>query len=135
VNFWLRRLLVYALVGPVVGGLVTVILLWGGRVLSLRDDVLPMMPVALFLSYVLGTLPALATGVLDGLLARRGWPARGRMAWCALFGAGVSIPAAIVLQGPALNPLTMAVALAGALASLACGAVAARLFRPAARQP
>ncbi len=140
-KFWLR-LLVYGIAGPVVGGLVTLAAfgplasLWGGRGLSLRDDIVPMIPAIVFLSYALGTIPALVTGALDATLVARGLPARRRLAWCALAGAVLSVPAAIAIIGRIPDTAMLAVGLAGALASVACGVLAARIFdRPEGYSP
>ncbi len=133
-RFWLR-LPVFGAAGPPVGGLAVLAafgplaFLWDGTPLSLREDIVPMLPAAMFFSYVLGSLPALLTGAVDGILAVQGMPARRRLAWDALTGAGMSLPVAIIVGGMIPNPFMLLVALAGALAGLACGGIAAWIDR------
>lgn len=103
------------------------VLLRDGGTLSLWEDIAAMLPAALFLSYALGIIPALAIGALDAVLAGRGLPTGRRLVCCTLAGAVASVPAAAVAVEMVPNPFMLIVALAGSGAALVCALISSRV--------
>jgi hypothetical protein len=128
------RILVFLIVGPI-AGLFTVSLTIGLWTLltrgSMRDftfgwDLLA--PGILIISYSVGGVPALLTGIANIFIAR--WKT-GAMGWAitALVGGIMSLGIALVLFGPEAtdsgkdNELIVVLTLAGAVAGLVCAAI------------
>lgn len=125
-NFWLR-LLVYLLVGPAVGGAVVLgffgplAVLWGQTPLSWHDDILPFAAPIIFITYAVGTLPALLVGVMDGVMATGGRPFATRLKRCVAAGAAAGLLAGMLFMVLPPGRLALVTAAAGAAASLVCG--------------
>jgi hypothetical protein len=82
--------------------------------------------------YILGLAPAVLTGVVDHALASR-WPDYASVPAAGLVGAVSSMGLAWVMTDP--NPIMLRFACAGAIAGLACSALARWLCPPRQQSP
>jgi hypothetical protein len=129
----MRRLLIFAALGPPIGALTGFWILLPAISLLAGDsegvDVPQLLEAAPFLipvAYMVGLLPALLVCVADEILARRG--VRRRPLWCALFGfVAAFLPLATSFaMGFLHGPFVLAFGLIGAAPGAACSWIAGR---------
>jgi hypothetical protein len=122
------RLLAYGLFFPFVG--LMAFLFWGSGIAGIADVYPSELLGLLLVAYILEIVPALLTGVVDEVLARRG--IRFRWVWCMVAGALLApLPPHALFQGRLTIPSFALYAAFGAFAAM-CSWLIAECFSPRA---
>jgi Family of unknown function (DUF5413) len=129
----LKRLLIFALLGPPIGmltgmlALAPILAVMAGDAATLDFQQIAALPALLPVAYVAGLAPALLASAFDGFL---GWRKIARRPlWCALFGFAASfLPlAASFSMGFLHGPLVLAFGLVGAAPAALCSWIAGKM--------